>query len=166
MRLDDFEKLAAKVFAENASTSERQDFEDTMANEPELKSRFEELMRSWDRLCAIGRGDRPPDAAVPPFPEHRMRQLLSAVRQQSGRNKSIKRGKESWIGSAMKVTKKFATETLLRLAASGAVFGFRLGTSVGSPKALRKSSRSARGRRRPVRKVERKKQKRPGKRKK
>src|SRR6266487_1561583 len=79
----DFDIIAVKVLAGEASTEERSRLQEMLSQSDELWKEFAALEMAWQHLRAAGPLVKAMDAPPTPIPPERLRQLQQTVRDQA-----------------------------------------------------------------------------------
>jgi hypothetical protein len=80
---DEFEILAAKVLANEATPEEQSRLRELLARNPALRLEFADLEAAWEAVRAAGPVAEAVDAPPAPLPAERLNQLLKAVTENS-----------------------------------------------------------------------------------
>src|SRR5439155_18072244 len=78
---EDFDILAAKVLAGEASAEESSRLQEMLSQSDELRKEFAALEMTWQHLRVAGPLVKAMDAPPTPIPPERLRQLQQAVRE-------------------------------------------------------------------------------------
>jgi hypothetical protein len=80
MEMSEFEALSGKVLAGEGETEDCARLKHALAEHPHYIVRYKEMAEAWEVVRKGGRFAPVKDLATPPFPQHRMAELIATVR--------------------------------------------------------------------------------------
>jgi hypothetical protein len=80
MEMTEFEALSGKVLAGEGEPEERARLQRVLAENPHYRVRYKEISEAWEVVRQGGRFAPVKSLPTPPFPQHRMAELIATVR--------------------------------------------------------------------------------------